>query len=44
MMAWMTSKSPLAVALIAAFVVLLILSAVLPYVGGGHSGLTDLFH
>jgi type II secretory pathway component PulF len=40
----MTSKRPIVIALVAAFVVLLILSVVLPYVGGGHSGLTDLFH
>jgi hypothetical protein len=42
-MAWMTGKRPLAIALVAAFIVLLILSALLPYAGGGHSGLTDLF-
>jgi hypothetical protein len=43
MMAWMTSKRPLLIALIAAFVVLLVLSLVLPFVGGGHSGLTKMF-
>jgi hypothetical protein len=43
-MPWMTSKRPIVIALVAAFVVLLILSVVLPYVGSGHSGLTGLFH
>jgi len=43
-MTWTPGKRSLAYALIATFVLLLILSAVLPYVGGGHSGSYSSFH